>query len=96
MLVHICMFKVLLLLFLCKGQELFSTFTEDDILNMTKSELTNYFSLANYLAYVATVGASVMVQTYPRIDIEGTFSVVVNTVKLLTEHEVLQCVKRKK
>jgi hypothetical protein len=76
-----------------KVQELFSTLSEDDVLNMMKAEFKYYCRPAGYLADIATLGSSVMVQTNPRIYIQSNNSEVVSMMDMLTEQKVGRGVK---
>jgi hypothetical protein len=56
MIIHLCMLKCSLLYYKRKSRELAGTLTEDDVLNMFRSELYDYCGSDDYTNNVAASG----------------------------------------
>jgi hypothetical protein len=72
MLIHLRMFKAFLLYYMRKRRELFTSLTEEDVLDITKTEFKKYCGSVEYHNNVATVGFPLMAYPNPRLTTNAT------------------------
>jgi hypothetical protein len=94
MLVHLWMFKAFLLYYMRKSHELYTSLSEEDVCDMTKTEFKDYCGSAQYHADAAVGSAPVTTHTSPRL--VANTAVVGGTTDALTAQEFRRGIKRDK
>ena len=94
MMIHLRMFKCFLLYYKRKSREFVSTLTEDDVLDMSRSELYDYCGSDDYAADIAAGGTPVVNISSPKVSPIATG--IVGSHETLTAQEFRRGVKRDK